>query len=152
MTLEFTVIGVAIPKGSTRSFIVQGANGPRAATTADNPKTKGWQHLIAAAAAMALRRDPVRFTSGPVYVAAVFYLPRPKALLTKQHAPRAIPHTKKPDTDKLARSLFDALSGVAWTDDAQVTDMVIRKRYCAAADVPRAVVRVRAAHVEGGLL
>lgn len=151
--LRFTVIGVPAPKGSTRSFVIRpkGGGRPRAVTTGDNPKTKGWQHLIASAASMELLRpEHAAFfiREGAIVCDVTFYLPRPKALLTKRKACQAVPHTKRPDLDKLARSAKDALSRVLWTDDSQVTDLVARKRYCAAGESPRAVIVVRRAAPE----
>lgn len=151
--LEFTVIGLPQPKGSTKSFVVRpkGGGPPRAVTTSDNPKNKGWQQTIANTAALELLREQnadCRFVEGPVAIYVDFYLPRPQTLLTKSKAPLAHPHTKKPDLDKLARAAKDALKGVVWTDDSQVTDLIARKRYCAAGEFPRAVIRVREAAIE----
>jgi crossover junction endodeoxyribonuclease RusA len=116
----------------------------------DNPRTKDWQAAVGWSAAAAIRGGGIPFPLGPVVMAVVFYLPRPKALLTKSKAPMAIPHVKKPDVDKLLRAAGDALSGVAWTDDSQVTDLIARKRYCAAGTFPRVVIRVRAAELAAG--
>ncbi len=155
--LEFTVVGLPQTKGSTKSFAYtpKGGGRPRVKTMNDNPKNRGWQQTIAQAAAIELQRSQhagCRFTEGPVMLAVVFYLPRPKALLTKRNAGLPIPHVKKPDTDKLARACKDALTGVVWTDDSQVTDLIARKRYCAAGTFPRVVIRVRAAEpAPGGL-
>jgi crossover junction endodeoxyribonuclease RusA len=149
--LEFTVAGAAATKGSGRAIVSKSTG--RAMYLPDNPRTKDWQGAVAWSAAMAIRQhnNTVPFPIGPLVLAVVFYLQRPKALLTKSKAPIAIPHVKKPDADKLARAVFDALSGVAWTDDSQVTDLIARKRYCAAGEFPRAVIRVRAAAPAGGL-
>jgi len=35
----------------------------------------------------------------------------------------------KPDADNLAKTILDALNGVAWIDDGQVVDLTISKRY-----------------------
>lgn len=51
-------------------------------------------------------------------------LPRP-VRTPKSRTPPAI---KKPDGDKLLRAVLDALTGVAWVDDSQVTDARARKR------------------------
>lgn len=155
--LRFTVVGVPTPKGSTRSFVIQPKNGgkPRAVTTGDNPKTKGWQQSIAQVASIELNRgihSGQRFDEGPIALDVTFYLPRPKALLTKRNASIDHPHVKKPDTDKLARACKDALTGVVWTDDSQVTDLSARKRYCAAGEWPRAEISIRAASTQHGSL
>lgn len=36
---------------------------------------------------------------------------------------------KKPDADNVAKVIADALNGLAYTDDAQITDLSVRKRY-----------------------
>ena len=140
---SFTVVGVAQTQGSTRAFIPKGWK--RAIITNDNPKTKGWRQTIANCAALEFLRGEQggRFFAGPVELEVVFYLPRPKTLLTKKLAGVDVPHTKKPDTDKLARACKDALSKVIWHDDSQVTDLIARKRYCGVGEHPRAVITVR---------
>jgi Holliday junction resolvase RusA-like endonuclease len=35
----------------------------------------------------------------------------------------------KPDTDKLIRSVLDALTGIVWTDDSQVVEILARKQF-----------------------
>lgn len=149
--LEFTVAGKAATKGSGRTVTSKSTG--KAIYLPDNPRTKDWQASVgwSAAAAISAQGGAIPFPTGPVVMAVVFYLPRPKALLTKRNAPLAIPHVKKPDLDKTVRAAFDALSGIAWTDDSQVTDLIARKRYCAATEFPRAVIRVRAADGGGGL-
>lgn len=37
--------------------------------------------------------------------------------------------TKKPDIDNIAKVVLDALNGVAYHDDSQVTNLKVRKRY-----------------------
>jgi hypothetical protein len=73
MTLEFRVIGVAIPKGSTKAFgyyaknkqtgaLLRNPHGKPillASTSNANPKTKGWQQLVADAASKAMQALPV---------------------------------------------------------------------------------------------
>jgi Holliday junction resolvase RusA-like endonuclease len=141
--LNFTVVGVPQTKGSTRAFVPKGWTRP--IITNDNPKAKGWQQTIANCAALELRRAE---HAGLVFLAGVaidvtFYLPRPKKFLVKKWAGIDVPHTTRPDADKMLRVVKDALSKVVWNDDAQVTDVVARKRYCAAGEFPRVVIRVR---------
>ena len=45
---------------------------------------------------------------------------RPKYVLTE-------PDTFKPDVDNVGKNVLDALNGVAWGDDASVTDMRVKK-------------------------
>lgn len=37
--------------------------------------------------------------------------------------------TKKPDADNVAKIILDGLNHVAWSDDTQVVDMMVSKRY-----------------------
>lgn len=39
------------------------------------------------------------------------------------------PHTKKPDCDNMAKICLDALNGVAYHDDAQITNLNVSKHY-----------------------
>lgn len=123
--LTFTVFGVAVPKGSTRAFIPKGWSRP--IITSDNPANKGWQQLVAEGANRAIFALPASergVLQGPVRLSIAFYLPRPKS------APKqVILPTKKPDLDKLVRSVKDALTQVVWRDDSQVVDLVVTKRY-----------------------
>jgi Holliday junction resolvase RusA-like endonuclease len=45
-----------------------------------------------------------------------------------------IRHTKKCDADNLAKSILDALNGIAYYDDSQVCELLVRKYY---SDNPR---------------
>ena len=40
-----------------------------------------------------------------------------------------IHHAVKPDLDNLAKSVLDALNGVAWHDDAQIVELHVQKHY-----------------------
>lgn len=116
MQISFTVLGVPQPKGSTRAFVHNG----RAVTTNANAKTKPWQKQVAAAASVAFAmRAP---TEKAVLLRLEFRMPRPKTVK------RALP-TVKPDIDKLERTILDALTGIAYVDDAQVCTVTKRKRY-----------------------
>lgn len=114
--ISFTAFGVPQPKGSTRSFVFKG----RAVTTNANAKTKPWQKVVRDAAAVAFAmRQPY---AGAVVVDLVFAMPRPKTV-------KRIAHTVKPDLDKLTRTVLDALTGVAYVDDSQVVEILVRKSY-----------------------
>ena len=39
------------------------------------------------------------------------------------------PHLKKPDADNIAKAICDALNGIAWKDDSQISDLIIHKYY-----------------------
>lgn len=124
--LRFFVRGIPAPKGSARAFYKAGMK--RAVVIRDNDRTKPWESMIRAEAEAA-GCDPL--FAGAVEVEVVFYFARPKghfgAKGLKPKAPKS--NTKKPDVDKLARACLDALISSAFVDDAQVTDLIARKRY-----------------------
>lgn len=133
--MTFVVYGVAQPKGSARAFVPKGWK--RAVVTSANPKNKGWQQLVAEAASRELSSTTWTTTDGPMRLMVAFYLPRPKSL------PKSTTqHLKKPDLDKLTRSVKDALTKVLWNDDSQVVQLKATKTYAAVGESPRAVIVV----------
>lgn len=121
MTLTVVVWGTPQPQGSMRAFLPKGRARP--IVTSDNPKNKPWRDQVALVALAGRPRGFVLWT-GPVELQAVFHLPRPRR-------PRHAEPTARPDVDKLLRSCLDALTGVLWRDDSQVTSLSARKRYVA---------------------
>ena len=70
----------------------------------------------------------------PVLITVWFYFAPPKKMPKGRVKPVVYP-----DADKLARAVFDAMKGVLYNDDGQVTDLVVRKRYD---PLPRAFITV----------
>ena len=62
--------------------------------------------------------DAMRYFEGEVHIELQFSRPLPKKAPQRDDGK---PDTSKPDIDNLCKSVLDALSGVAWRDDAQVT-------------------------------
>lgn len=77
----------------------------------------------------------------PLAVQIEFVMPRP-ASCPKRTTPAA---TKRPDIDKLARAVLDALSGVVWRDDSLIVDLHPTKRLAEPGEQPGARIRVCAA-------
>lgn len=130
MTLEFSVFGVPQPKGNMRAINVRGMKQP--IVTDSNKSAKSWAQLVAQGASDALHRLPKEDRAIIVTGARVrlgFYLPRPKKYHAARYRGVPLQHTTRPDVDKLTRSILDALTGVLWTDDGCVTDLVVSKRY-----------------------
>jgi crossover junction endodeoxyribonuclease RusA len=134
--ISFHVPGLPQPQGSAKAFVVNG----RAHVTTANPKLKSWRVDVASIA----QRHIQGAYAGAVDVRATFTFPRPKshyrtgrnAGLLRDGAPAW--HSQKPDADKLARGLLDALTlaGI-WKDDSQVFALTVQKRWgeCAGTDV-----------------
>jgi Holliday junction resolvase RusA-like endonuclease len=72
---------------------------------------------------------------GALFIEVHAFMPRPKShyrtnkgvSVLRIDAP--LYHTSRPDADNILKAVKDALSGVCWIDDAQVSYAVIRKTY-----------------------
>lgn len=120
--LQFEVLGDPKPQGSKRAYVMGG----RAVVVDDNKKDlRDWRADVVAAACDALTAAgwPTSPPEGAFGVHLVFRLRRPKS--TKRQWP-----TVRPDWEKLARSVGDALktAGV-YRDDAQVVRGIVDKEY-----------------------
>lgn len=124
----FTVYGLPVPQGSKSAINVRG----RPVVVENSRATlRPWRAAIAAEAAAHLD-GPLE---GPIGLRVVFTMQRPKAhYRTGVHAGElrdTAPtfHSTRPDADKLARAVLDALTGVAFRDDGQVAELAIVKRF-----------------------
>lgn len=129
---EFFVAGIPVPKGSAKAYMRKEMKLP-AVVQSNAERQKPWASAIGYAAQQA---GVKMVASGPIALGVTFFLPRPRshfgtgknAGTVKLSAP--IYHTAKPDLDKLLRCVKDALTGVAWKDDAQVAVIVnLEKKY-----------------------
>ena len=137
MTLAFTVFGVAQSMGSKRAFTPKGWDRP--VITDSNRNLKQWQRLVADGASQAIAATSPQWAllEGGVRLTVAFYLPRPKSL-----PKRVTAHTKAIDLDKAVRAIGDALTRIAYRDDAQVCEIVAAKSYAGTTDAPHVDIRV----------
>lgn len=124
--ISFFVAGVPVPKGSAKAFMRKGMKFP-VVVQDNNERQKPWASAIGYAA----QQTGIKAVDvGPVALGVEFHMPRPvshyrsgdreKGL--KATAP--INHAKTPDLDKLIRCVMDALTGIAWRDDSQVSTLL----------------------------
>jgi len=134
---RFSVPGAAAPQGSKRAFKLRGSG--RVVLVESSAKVKPYRATVALAARQAWNRPP---TGKAVYVRVAFTFTRPKSHFTAKGAIRngAPDFPGKPDTDKLCRAVLDALTGVAYVDDAQVVWLEATKNY---AETPGTVIEIR---------
>jgi crossover junction endodeoxyribonuclease RusA len=84
---------------------------------------------------------PLAFFDGPVDVELLFVLRRPVAT-PKTRTP---PATKKPDIDKLARAILDAIGSAGmWRDDSQVVTLWAQKKIAGSDETPGCGIRIEA--------
>ena len=125
--IRFKVVGKPRGKGS---LVGRFAHHPKA--------TVEWESLCRLQAADEMRARNLPVHEGPVELYLVVTIHRPKshygtgrnARKVKASAPGRMDHTQKPDYDKLARGVTDALTGIVYHDDSQVTQGVVRKEWC----------------------
>lgn len=137
--IAFFAAGVPLPKGNmtqvrrgTFSAMVDQSNMARKSRKAHG--LDRWAEAVATAA----RAAKVPLLTGPVQLSLTFVLPRPKTVKREEH-------TVKPDTSKLVRAVEDALSGIAYVDDAQVVTLVASKVYESSYAAPGVSISVGAA-------
>lgn len=152
MNISFTVYTTPQPQGSIRSFLMPDreliertadliarnrntrselmemlteiAKRTRAILTSDNNDLKKYRQKISKAAKEAMQSEEPTAKHAPMEIHIEFIFVRPKSVSTKRLYP-----TVRPDIDKLERALLDSLTGVVYTDDDQVVDVVKSKRY-----------------------
>ena len=127
--ITFFVHGKAEPQGSSRAFMAGG----KPVITSANKNLKDWRTIVQLTA-----QQHAHMIDGPVEVVLHFHLPRPVSL------PKKVTHNvKRPDIDKLARAILDALTGCFFKDDSQVVALECYKGY--ADPFPGVEITVRAA-------
>ena len=110
----FFTPGVPAPQGSKR-YVGNGV------MVESSKALAPWRKTVAA---NARRRHPDPPHDGPVVLDLEFVMRRPKAWGKN----RQDPMTQRPDVDKLARAILDAITGVLVFDDSQVTTLTAHKR------------------------
>ena len=152
--ITFTVRGIPAPQGSKRAF--RNRHSGRVALVESSKRVAPWRSDVRDAAIDALAAHPVYGQHScaafhePVAVGLAFRFPRPKghfgtgrnATVLKPGAP--LHPAGKPDLDKLARAILDAITHLVVADDALVVSLVATKVY-ADHEPPGVTVVVRAA-------
>ena len=126
--IRFTVLGRPQQKGSKRALLVKG----KPVITDANAKARPWATRITVAAREAYQGELIR---DAVEIELRFFFARPKAHMGTGHnagtvlasAPRYM--IVAPDSDKICRTVLDALTGVVFKDDSQITRLLAIKSY-----------------------
>jgi len=126
--IRFFVPGTPQPGGSKSAVVIAG----RARIFDDCKRNKDWRAVVSMAAVEHFREGPL---DCPLFVRFEFLMPRPKGHFgsgknrgrLRSSAP--LWPAVKPDVTKLIRSTEDALTGIAWRDDALIVKQVGDKQY-----------------------
>ncbi|MGC0155659.1 RusA family crossover junction endodeoxyribonuclease [Chromobacterium vaccinii] len=143
--ITFFVPGVPVGKQRARSStrIAKGAGGkPKAITRHYTPaETVNYEALVSWTAKKAIGSLPL--ITGPVDIELRIFLPVPASWSKRRRAlalAGLVLPTVKPDVDNIEKAINDALNKVVWKDDAQVCDVVKRKRY---SEQPGVMVKIK---------
>lgn len=115
MRSNFVVVGKV--KGKPRPKFRVVAGHPQ---TYQPPEGKAYERLVADE----YRRQCGRMHEGALSVVIQTFRELPKSTPKRVESE---PDTVKPDADNIAKSVLDALNGVAWHDDMQVVGLYVRK-------------------------
>ena len=136
MTAEFTIYGSPQGKGRPRFSTIGGHVHTR---TPD--QTVIYENLVKTEYEIQCGKQ---FPDNAMLDVRVFaYYDIPKSVSKKKRQAmldRKIRPTKKPDWDNIGKIICDSLNGVAYRDDAQIVDSMVRKFY---SETPRVVVSIR---------
>jgi len=128
--LEVYVAGNPAPQGSKRHV----GNGRMIESS---KRLHPWRSTIAAAVRFDMLEGALAFR-GAVVVALDFVMPRPVST-PRRFTPPAV---KRPDIDKLARAVLDAITGIAIADDSQVVELIATKRIAEIDEIPGVLIRI----------
>lgn len=135
-SVDFTVLGPPQGKGRARSAVLK--NGNTVHYTPSNTRT--YELVIATVAADSMRGRELMEGPLHLHINAYFEVPHswPKWKAREALLGNILP-TVKPDLDNIEKAVKDALNGVVWRDDTQVTSCLKFKTY---SDRPRVAVSV----------
>jgi Holliday junction resolvase RusA-like endonuclease len=127
------VAGLPAPQGSKsavsrggHSWVIEGKS------RSGRAKLSAWRDAVASEARRWADDHAPIAREAPVAIRLVFRLPRTSGLRVRSYNWA----TKLPDSDKLTRSTYDALSGIVWHSDSQVVCSHVVKRYAEPDETP----------------
>ena len=137
--IAFNVVGTAEPHPRPRARIMPVKSGRSCAQiyTPAGGKARAWQQAVARAARRAYAGPAM---VGPVSATIVVYAPRPKKYCRKRDDPGPLPMDARGsgDADNYAKGILDAIEGICFVNDAQVTRLSVEKWYTAVGAKPHA--------------
>jgi len=134
--IEFTIPGLPVSQPRQRHSVVAGH--VRNYTPGNHP-VQTFKAACRLMAASAIRKPLV----GPVEIEISFHFPRPSNKTWKTRPMPAEVKVTKPDLDNLAKAVMDALNGVCWVDDAQVSRLVLSKWIVAGGEPACSLVKIK---------
>ena len=135
MIIAFCIPGQPVAKGRPR-FVRRGNH----VATYSPEKTVNYESLVKMAAHYAMSDRKPLDTPIEINVFLWMQIPASWSKKKRQAAVAGTVHaTSRPDSDNIAKGIFDGCNGIVWKDDAQLVTINIQKKY---AESPRADVVV----------
>jgi len=123
MTERYEFVVPIRPAGKARARVTR--SGRQTYTPTKTTKAEGVIRLFAASAGVRPIEGPVSLT-----VDCLFDPPRSWSKKRRREAIEgACNHIGKPDADNVGKLVADALNGIAYKDDSQVAELIVRKAY-----------------------
>lgn len=122
MTMPALVIVVAGDPVQQGSMIPVTRKGKTVLIPDNSKPLKAWRKTVTDTAQAFVRNEHWPIADCPVTVTIDFFMPRPATVDRDRPSVR-------PDIDKLSRAILDSLTGVVFTDDSRVVELVARKHY-----------------------
>ncbi len=126
--ISFTIYGEPVAQGRPKLTTINGM-----ARAYDPKKSRDWKDYVKLAAG---EHAFDALLEGPLSLEVTIYRQTTKAISSSKKKSEAaemgeLLPVSKPDVDNYLKGIKDALNGVIWKDDSQVTDVIARKRYSA---------------------
>lgn len=126
--ISFTIYGEPVAQGRPKLTTINGM-----ARAYDPKKSRDWKDYVKLAAS---EHAMSALLEGPLLLEVTIYRQTTKAISSSKKKAEAaemgeLLPVSKPDVDNYLKGIKDALNGVIWKDDSQVTDVIARKRYSA---------------------
>ncbi|MCT1450633.1 RusA family crossover junction endodeoxyribonuclease [Corynebacterium sp. p3-SID1194] len=129
--ITFTVPGVPQVQGNHRVS-------KHGYTYDTNKDLAPWRRTVALVARQAMTAANAKLITGPVQLDIEFAMPRTKAMRTDPPPPMI----QRPDSSKLQRAIEDALTGITYNDDSQITHLTVHKRRHLLTEQPHATITI----------
>ena len=134
MIISFYIEGEVMGMPRPRSTIIN--NHIRVYETSKSKKHKEQISMAYRIAAGSLHPSLPQLKEGTGYKVRIIICKLPPKSFSKKKTEAAlagkIQPTVKPDVDNVAKTILDALNGVAWRDDSEITSLIIMKTYAKA--------------------
>jgi Holliday junction resolvase RusA-like endonuclease len=117
--IRFEVPAIPVAQPRPRAFSVGQFRSRIVSAPAGHP-VNAFKASCRLAASVAYSGAPLE---GPLALTLIFVLPRPASKRWKKRAMPREPHTSRPDTDNLVKSIKDSLTKLIWNDDSQIYDL-----------------------------